>query len=261
VSASEAVFADSTTLAQVVQRCVPGTPVRIVRFGIDLDRPVRMNGVEWRRRLKLADGAFMILSSRLVRPAYNIDTIIQALPSIRRELPGAVLVLKELPRFSDAAYRNACLELAATLGVRDAVRTVGETSRDELLALQAAADVYVSVPTNDGTAVSVLEAMAAGAAVVATDVPGIDPAILHQEQTALLVPRRDPEALAAAVVRLGRNERLRRRIVGQARRVVERHGDFSRELDRAVLLYEELVSARTVSSRRPRSTCARKISP
>lgn len=259
VGAADVVLADSTTLAARVRCSVPGTATRIIRFGIEIEDSVPRDPLEWRRRLNFADDAFVILSSRLIRPAYNIDAIVQALPAIRRELPNAVLVLKELPRFSDTAYRAACLELAGTLGVADAVRTVGELSRDELLDLQAASDTYVSAPANDGTAVSVLEAMAAGVAVVATDVPGIDPVILVHDQTALLVPPRDAAAIAAAVVRLGRDEQLRRRLADRARQVVERYADFERELDQAVLLYEELVVARSrnddlLPSRRMRKT-------
>ena len=199
----------------------------------------------WRRRLGIDEDAFVLLSSRLVHPRYNIDTIIRALPLVLRGLPRSVLVLKELPRFSDPAYQHFCLELADELGVRDAVRIVGEIERDELLALHAAADVYVSVPRTDGTAVLVLEAMAANVPVVASDVPGIDPVILRHRETALLVPNRDAEALAAAVVAVATDAVD---LVERAGEVVRLHGDFDRELDRAVTVYEELVAARTDSA-------------
>jgi glycosyltransferase involved in cell wall biosynthesis len=153
-------------------------------------------------------------------------------------------VLKENTRFSDVDYRRYCFELIDELGIRDAVRTVGELDGEELLALYAAADVYLSVPSRDGTAVSVLEAMAAGVAIVATDAPGIDPEILRARETALLVPPGDPAALAAAVVALGRHRELCARLAGRAGEIVRLHGDFDRELDGAVELYEELVASR-----------------
>jgi glycosyltransferase involved in cell wall biosynthesis len=244
VAASDVVLADSTSLAAALRELVPGTETRIARFGIDVVDPPRSARSRWRRRLGIGDDDFVLLSSRLVRPNYNIDTIIRALPRIRRELPQAVLILKELPRFSDPEYRRVCLDLAAELGVRNAVRTIGELERSELLELHAAADVYVSVPSADGTAVSVLEAMAAGAAVVASDVPGIDPFILRQNDTALLVSAHDPGSLAAAIVELGLDAERRSSLVERARRATRLYADFDRELDRAVLLYEELVAAR-----------------
>jgi glycosyltransferase involved in cell wall biosynthesis len=89
----------------------------------------------------------------------------------------------------------------------------------------------------------VLEAMAAGVAIVATDAPGIDPEILRADETALLVPPGDSAALASAVVALWRDEELRARLVRRAAEIVRLHGDFDRELDRAVALYEELVAS------------------
>jgi glycosyltransferase involved in cell wall biosynthesis len=248
VAAADVVLTDSTVLAASLRERVPGTDVRIVRFGVVPDAPPPSARSTWRARLGIADDAFVVLSSRLVRPHYNIDDIVRALPAIRRRLPTSVLVLKEQPQLSDPDYRRLCLGLAEELGVRDAVRTVGELDRPELLELYAAADVYVSVPTTDGTAVSVLEAMAAGVAVVAADVPGIDPAILRRDETALLVPVHDPDSLASAVVTLGQIP-TRESLVERAREVVRQYGDFDRELDRAVLLYEELVAARRLSGR------------
>src|SRR5438477_59365 len=80
--------------------------------------------------------------------------------------------------------------------------------------------------TTDGTAVSVLEAMAAGVPVVASDVPGIDPVILRHRETAILVPPRDPEALAQAVTELSTDVQCRRRITEQALEVVRQYADF-----------------------------------
>jgi glycosyltransferase involved in cell wall biosynthesis len=247
VAAADVVFADSTAIAAVVRERVPGTETRIVRFGVDVTPPPPAARASWRRRLEIPDDAFVLLSTRLMRANYNIETIIRALPAILERLPETVLILKELERFSDAAYRRLCLDLVDQLGVQAAVRIVGELDHAELLELHAAADVFVSVPTTDGTAVSVLEAMSAGVAIVATDAPGIDPTIL-QDETALLVPVRDSDALASAVLTLALHSEVRQSLVDHAHDVVRLHGDFERELDRAVALYEELV-ARTAGSR------------
>jgi glycosyltransferase involved in cell wall biosynthesis len=96
--------------------------------------------------------------------------------------------------------------------------------------------------------------MAAGVAVVATDAPGIDPAILADEQSALLVPVRDPDALATAVADLGMDPARKRRLAERAFEIVRRDGDFNRELDRAVRLYEDLLEA--ASRQRQRGSLA-----
>jgi glycosyltransferase involved in cell wall biosynthesis len=240
VAAANVVFADSTVIAEAVEKKVPGTRTELVRFGVEMAAPSPTARSEWRRRLNIDDDAFVVLSSRLVRPNYNIDTIIEAFAAARRRLPNAVLILKEYEQYSDDEYRHRCFALVDELGIGDGVRSVGELQRSELLDLHASADVYLSVPSRDGTAVSVLEAMAAGVALVATDAVGIDPLILRRDETALLVPPRDVRALSDAIVGLNRPER-RDALAVRAREVVRRYGDFDRELDRAVEIYERLV--------------------
>lgn len=242
VAGADLVLTDSAPLAGEVRRAVPGTETRIVRFGVEMRQPSSGARERWRDRLAVNQDTFVLLSTRLVRPTYNIETIVRALPAIRERCPGAVLVLKELPRFSDPHYRDECLETARSVGVGDAVRLVGEVEHEDLIELYTAADVYVSVPSTDGTAVSVFEAMAAGVAVVATDAPGIDPEILRDGESALLVPVRDAVALADAVARLGVDQALRRRLAERGREVVRLYANFDTELDRAVSLYEELLA-------------------
>jgi glycosyltransferase involved in cell wall biosynthesis len=243
VAGADVVLADSAAIADAVRRHVPDARTRIVRFGVEI-RPVPPAArSEWRRRLRVDENAFVALSSRVVQANYNIDTIIRAFAEVRDRIPGSILVLKEYPPASDADYRQRCFELIDELGIGDAVRTVGELEPDELLELHAAADVYLSVPSRDGTAVSVLEAMAAGVPIVATDAQGIDPEILRGDETALLVPPRDSAALASSVVALAQDGELRARLARRATEIVRLHGDFDRELDRAVELYEELAAS------------------
>jgi glycosyltransferase involved in cell wall biosynthesis len=242
VASADVVFTDSLALADDLRRRIPDSKVEIVRFGVESRAVAPAARSRWRKRLGLDEDAFVLLSSRLVRPAYNIDTIVRALPAIRERIPGTVLLIKELQRFSDPEYREACLKLAESLGVGGAVRMIGELDRNDLLELYTVADVYLSVPSTDGTAVSVLEAMAAGVPVVATRAPGIDPTILVADESALLVPVRDANALASAVARLGGDQERKCELAERALDVVRRYADFDRELDRAVSLYEQLVS-------------------
>jgi glycosyltransferase involved in cell wall biosynthesis len=102
--------------------------------------------------------------------------------------------------------------------VEEGVRRAGLQSRVELPgtradvpAVLASADVFVLSTKSEGFPISILEAMAAGLPVVATDVGGVAEAVVHQE-TGLLVPPGDPAALAHALRLLLEDPALRRRL-------------------------------------------------
>ena len=82
----------------------------------------------------------------------------------------------------------------------------------------------------------------------------LTPPSSRDDESALLVPVRDADALAVAVAGLGVDLARRRLLAERGRQVVRRHGDFNRELDRAVRFYEELLAA---GFRRPRRGSAR----
>jgi glycosyltransferase involved in cell wall biosynthesis len=94
---------------------------------------------------------------------------------------------------------------AATLGV--AHRVVFTGRREDVPAVTAALDVAVLPSYREAQGLSVLEALAMSRPVVASNVGGI-PEMISDGVTGLLVPPRDPDALAAAIVRLLRDHSL-----------------------------------------------------
>ena len=136
-----------------------------------------------------------------------------------------VTLLAALARL-DADYRLSLVgdgpdaaEVAAALeaqGLSDRVELLG--ARENVSELLARADLFVLSSRSEGFPVSILEAMAAGLPVVATDVGGVAEAVLDGE-TGILVPPADPEALAAALERLVDDVELRHHLgaAGRAR--------------------------------------------
>ena len=175
---------------------------------------------------------------------YNILTIIRAFAKVREAIAECVLILKDLESMGDDGYRAACRQLIDELGIGEAVRHVGELERADLLALYRAADVVVTVPTNDATAVSLLEAMAASVPVVASRTGGMDAAILRDGETALLVTPEDLVGLADAITRLHGSSALRVELIAEAQMTVRSIGDFEQGIDQAEELYSELVRRR-----------------
>jgi glycosyltransferase involved in cell wall biosynthesis len=89
----------------------------------------------------------------------------------------------------------------------------------------------------EGFGLVLIEAMAAGVAVVATEVPGIRDVIQHN-QTGLLVPPSDPPSLAAAIAQLVEDRPLRGRLIAAARTNVRQHLTWSAVLPQYLQLLD-----------------------
>jgi glycosyltransferase involved in cell wall biosynthesis len=121
------------------------------------------------------------------------------------------------------------------------VQLVG--ARRDIRELLASADLFVLSSRSEGLPISVLEAMAAGLPVVATDVGGLSELVVDGE-TGILVPAADPKALAEAVERLLLDPELRRRFGTASRRRAERRFDLPRFRDAHVRLYRRELELR-----------------
>jgi len=126
----------------------------------------------------------------------GIDTAIDALP----HLPGAELVVAGGPERDllggDAEFRRL-RDIAQARGVADRVVFTGAVPRAEVPALIRSADVVVCTPWYEPFGITPLEAMACGVPVVASAVGGLTDSVVHGT-TGLVIPGRDPAALAAA---------------------------------------------------------------
>ena len=128
--------------------------------------------------------------------------------------PGSSLVL--VGKGEESARLRA---LAASLEIADRVSFVGEIDDADLQALYAAADLFVlpSIDRSEAFGLVLLEAMRAGLATVASDIPGSGVGtVIDDGNSGMLVPPRDPQALAVALDR-ARDASLRKRL-GEAGR-------------------------------------------
>ena len=136
-----------------------------------------------------------------------------------------------------AGYRELLERRVRELGLDDIVTFVG--FRRDVPAVLRELTVLVCSSHVEPFGRSIIEAMAAGVPVVATRVGGI-PEIIEDRDSGLLVPPRDPAALASAVTRLLDDPELRRRLTASARRRVESSFSAAAQVDRILGLYRGL---------------------
>jgi phosphatidylinositol alpha-mannosyltransferase len=208
---------------------VPGD-YRIIPCGVDLDR--------FRPGLAplpepLRERPTILFLGRL-DGRKGIKVLLAAMPAVLKAVPDAQLVV-----VGRGPEENAARRLATRLGIDPAVRFVGRVERGDLPRYYCGCDVYCA-PTLGGETLGIvlLEAMASGAPVVASDIPGYDETV-QGNRDGLLVPPGQPPALAAALVRLLGDGELRRRLaasgIARARgyswpKIALRTEDYYREL-------------------------------
>jgi glycosyltransferase involved in cell wall biosynthesis len=171
------------------------------RFNIGIDKERK------RRELGITnDGQVIGLGVRLSEQK-GISYLLRAMPEIVRQMPGVTLVIAgEGPLEDDLKHQMT------ELGVADYVRFVG--SRLDIPELLKLFDLYVLPSLWEGLPMVLLEAMAAGCPIVATDVGGVSMAIQSGVNGTLVKPR-DPEALSAAIVALLKDDEMRLRYAQQ----------------------------------------------
>lgn len=181
--------------------------IRVVPNGVDL-APARASRAEWRRRLGVSDDEVVVTALAHFYVRKDHETLLAAW---RQTLDGVRSTPVTLVLAGRPEGRRELLEgLAETLAIADHVRFVGDV--DDVAGLLGASDVGVlsSLPL-EGCSNAVIEKMAFGLPVVATDIPGIRET-LGSDCWPLVVDPNDPAALGTALARLCVDHELRAQI-------------------------------------------------
>jgi len=152
-------------------------------------------------------------------PEKGLENLIKAAEIVSRRVSKARFLL-----IGYGPLKEKITKMANDHGLSKFVTIVGPMNRGEIAKILSRATVFVFPSLKEGLPVSVLEAMASEIPVVGTSVKGINEIILDQ-QTGLLVPPRKAETLANSILTLLNNEKLRKKLGRNARRlVIEKYG-------------------------------------
>ena len=222
----------------VRERHVPADRVRLIWNGAPLDEfaPVSADVArDARRSLGVADDAVVVGTIGRLSEQKGHRYLVEAAASLLAGRPQAHVVI-----VGDGDQMDALKTQAAVLGLASRVTLAGH--RADVPALLGAIDVFGISSTYEGTPLALFEAMAAGKAIVSTAVDGCRE-VLEDGVTALLVPPRDPKALAAALGRVVDDATLRRSLAGNARAASTRY-DIRACVAGMEALYDEVLAER-----------------
>jgi glycosyltransferase involved in cell wall biosynthesis len=202
---------------------VPREKVSTIWNGIDLD--------DFEYRGPCAEPVAICVAR--MSPEKDFPTLLRAMQVAVRDLPALSLKL-----VGDGPERQRLEELAGELGITDRVEFLGECK--DVPQQLAKAAMFVTSSLTEGISLTLLEAMAVGLPAVATAVGGNSEIVVDGE-TGRLVPSRDPQSLARALVELGRDALLRNAWGRAGRERVDAHFDVRRMVADYETLYRQLI--------------------
>lgn len=171
-----------------------GAPVSLIYNGVDLTRYSEPDICgTLHSEFPIAPESPIVGVVARLEPEKGHPTLIEAWPAVLAAVPNAHLLI-----VGEGSQREALEAQVHRLGIDGSVTFTGR--RDDVPAVTAALDVAVLPSYREAQGLSILEAMALSRPVVASAVGGI-PEMIDSGRTGILVPPRDPAALAAAIVR------------------------------------------------------------
>ncbi len=203
-----------------------------VHEGIDIERveraePANLHGEFW-----LPHQAPLVGNVAALVPHKGQRHLIDAAKAVLPHVPDARFIIAgegELRPALERQIKDSHLEKHVLLA----------GFRPDVLALHKAFDIFVMSSVTEGLGTSLLDAMAAGKPIVATRAGGISEVVADRE-TGILVPPRDHAAMAEAIVRLLKDETLRRQMGDAGRARARSHFSAERMVQATLNIYQQV---------------------
>jgi len=240
-SRNDAVFAVSDGVAASIQRpwwarIGSEPPVETLLHGVAPQHAPRGEQArrEARARLDLNLSTPVVGNVANLSPKKDHQGLLAAMDEVRRHVPDVVLLL-----IGSGPLERQLQSEVASRGQAESVRFLG--SRDDVAELLPAFDIFVLSSRFEGLPISLLEAMAAEVACVATAVGGI-PEVINDGVNGRVVSPGEPSALGGAITELLMDVPRRRSLATAGRHTVEAGFSIDRAIERTEHLYDELIN-------------------
>ncbi len=179
-----------------------------------------------------------IVSTGRIEPAKGQIVLIEACVRLKEAINFHLVLAGEI---IDRAYAKACEDAARESGIQEHLTFAGY--REDIGSILQDADIFVLPSLGEAFSRAVIEAMAMGKPVVATDVGGTKEAV-QDGVTGFIVPPREPMAMAEKIFALATDESLRLTFGREARKRVEEFFTIEKNVEKTESLYAELLGGR-----------------
>lgn len=176
----------------------------------------------------------VVTTVAVLREQKGIQYMLHAIKALVAQVPNLYYVI-----VGDGGHRESLEYMAKSLGIADHVVFMGH--RTDIPQILAASDLFAYPSIKDALPTVLLEAMAAGVPIVASQIDGI-PEIVENEVSGLLVPPANPSALTDGCLRVLCDSNLSNRLTAAAHSKIEQHFDIRIQANSILALYNQVVS-------------------
>lgn len=214
------ITSSSRIKAILIEDSVPEEKIEVIYEGIDLNRfkKVKNSGYLY-HELGLQEKNPIVGIIAALAPHKDHSNFLQAASLVKRDMPLVQFLI-----VGEGPLKNILMDLTHKLNLQDNVRFTG--FRTDVSQILSVLDVFVISSYLEGLCTSILDAQSYGVPVVATNTGGI-PEIIYNGINGLLVPPRNPQALAEAIIRLLKNKALASQLADKAQETVK---NFDKEI-------------------------------
>ena len=232
----DGVIATSKTSASYLE-----VPCVVIHHGVDIGRfqPLADRAAEWSRAG--LPGKFGVGAFGRIRAQKGTDVLIEAALRLLPGYPEATLLLTGLVTPDNADFVAGLKKKIEDAGLEQRILFLGEQPREKMPDWFALVSVYVAPMRWEGFGLTPLEAMASGAAVVATRT-GAAAQLVADGETGFLVPPGDVDALAAAMEPLLADPERATQMGARGREKALSHHDIAREAGDILAVYGKILS-------------------
>lgn len=229
----DAVTTPTNAAAQLLQNIGFTKKINVISNGIDLHQfSPKEDDETLRKKYNIPAGRILLYTGRIDKEK-NLDTVIRALAQLPRDFPIHFVAIGK------GTYQDNLTTLIKKLGVTDKVTFTGFVPDEDFPYLLATAYCFISPGIAELQSISTMEAMANGLPVLAANAVAL-PELVHNDVNGFLFEPYDEVSLAADIIRIFTDEKLRNRLAEGSLKIIQTH-DIHRVITQFEELYKEVI--------------------
>ena len=216
---------------------VDSTKITLIENGVSLNRfQNKIDSNSIRESLRIKKGVPVVGVVGALTEEKGHSYLLKAIPMVVQRFPETAFLL-----VGDGRERPYLESMASKLGIADSVIFAG--MRNDIPEILSMLDAFVLPSLDEGLPIALLEAQAAKVPVVATSVGAI-PDVLEDGVTGILIPPKDPQAIADAMIKILSDKKLATEIAQKGFERVRDHFSSEKMGEKYITIYKELIEGR-----------------